>query len=866
MWVFDGTNIVPVNLPASATQGQRKPAQSSARGTRSSRGSNAEDGLDALAQLLGGAMRPATTRGSAAAATQPMGRPSAPAACRQPQPSKPSRGPSYPAYVLNAYGQPVPNPYAFAESEEEEGEEEDAGSNDWCSDSEQEQEEYEPHFVYQPAAARSSTAARSAQPPRAQQRQQQAAAAEEPQPQIYLVPDPRRPGIYMPVALAPSAPSQQPAAAPTPASKRAGSTSGSRVTAEPTPARRAPAVSQPAAAAAVSQQHTTQPKVIPVVVSQLPHQAVPVSSRASQPASQPAVTVTAQREPSTHLVLRPSMELSLSRDPSVATSLSQQAPHRHSRHGHGIPVHTAGGTHHVKLGKPGHSKAAATSPTSASASVSASAAAGAAAPSASFPHPEGPGTPPQIRSSAQPQPAAGSAAGRSTVTTASGMTRSQAARVIQKWWRGHIVRAGSSTTGASPIRALSTLNANLRAACAKFYEYLAASEGNISHKQYLEINELAMRCVLGVDGVSVRAPELRAARKRLTARALSLQDQVQAAYAASSKSLKAMTRAASLRTASAASPAPAAAATCAAPSPAAAPSPEAAPPAEPAARAEQQQLQQQAEEAASSNKATSACEPCTSLPQRTPAAAAATATAASAVPGVTSSTPGVTQTLAGSTMTRENSEGWSKLAAAVAALGLQMPSAGAEEEVAGHLQQPQAYTAAAHLEAADVSTSSSSFSTPPPSPTAAAAAAAVAEAASRSGGKAGKGSRGKGRPTSPFAALSQMPSVLEQEEEEVTSQQDSMQDVSQPLSQGASQDQDQEQLLDTNSDASTASSSVASSSVTASDADADSDAQCVRVMKGVSQLAGLSQQELSRRVRVVLRCPGDMVDSSTQTD
>jgi hypothetical protein len=54
----------------------------------------------------------------------------------------------------------------------------------------------------------------------------------------------------------------------------------------------------------------------------------------------------------------------------------------------------------------------------------------------------------------------------------------------------------------------------------------APSTGNISHKQYLEVNELAMRCVLALDGVSVRVPELRAVRKRLTARALSLQDQV----------------------------------------------------------------------------------------------------------------------------------------------------------------------------------------------------------------------------------------------------------------------------------------------------------------------------------------------------
>jgi hypothetical protein len=60
----------------------------------------------------------------------------------------------------------------------------------------------------------------------------------------------------------------------------------------------------------------------------------------------------------------------------------------------------------------------------------------------------------------------------------------------------------------------------------------AQQRQHISHKQYLELNELAMRVLLALDATSCGVAELRAVRKRLTASAINLLDDIQASYSA----------------------------------------------------------------------------------------------------------------------------------------------------------------------------------------------------------------------------------------------------------------------------------------------------------------------------------------------
>ncbi|GFR52236.1 hypothetical protein Agub_g14769, partial [Astrephomene gubernaculifera] len=70
----------------------------------------------------------------------------------------------------------------------------------------------------------------------------------------------------------------------------------------------------------------------------------------------------------------------------------------------------------------------------------------------------------------------------------------------------------------------------LRAAAATFYAAMGATGGDITARQQAEVHERAMRVVLKLDSMEGLPPEFRSLRKHLTARALSLQDQVTAAY------------------------------------------------------------------------------------------------------------------------------------------------------------------------------------------------------------------------------------------------------------------------------------------------------------------------------------------------
>ncbi|GIL77342.1 hypothetical protein Vretimale_3015 [Volvox reticuliferus] len=104
----------------------------------------------------------------------------------------------------------------------------------------------------------------------------------------------------------------------------------------------------------------------------------------------------------------------------------------------------------------------------------------------------------------------------------------QAARTIQRWWRGW--RLWRNKPALKVLMALST---ELRNAAALFQQYLDSTNGNLTDMQQLEVNELAMRAILKLDSLEGLPQELRVLRKHLTARALRLQDEVHSAYARS---------------------------------------------------------------------------------------------------------------------------------------------------------------------------------------------------------------------------------------------------------------------------------------------------------------------------------------------
>jgi hypothetical protein len=93
------------------------------------------------------------------------------------------------------------------------------------------------------------------------------------------------------------------------------------------------------------------------------------------------------------------------------------------------------------------------------------------------------------------------------------------------------------------LQALAAAAAQLRSTSSLFQAYKhdssaagsrqpAQQRQHINHKQYLELNELAMRVLLALDATSCGLPELRAVRKRLTATAINLLDDIQASYSA----------------------------------------------------------------------------------------------------------------------------------------------------------------------------------------------------------------------------------------------------------------------------------------------------------------------------------------------
>jgi hypothetical protein len=118
------------------------------------------------------------------------------------------------------------------------------------------------------------------------------------------------------------------------------------------------------------------------------------------------------------------------------------------------------------------------------------------------------------------------------------LTSAEAATVIQSWWR---MRRLARQRPA--LQALAAAAAQLRSTSSLFQTYKQDSSAagsmqqaqqrqHISHKQYLELNELAMRVLLALDATPCGVAELRAVRKRLTASAINLLDSIQAAYSA----------------------------------------------------------------------------------------------------------------------------------------------------------------------------------------------------------------------------------------------------------------------------------------------------------------------------------------------
>eukprot|EP00877_Chromochloris_zofingiensis_P003099 jgi/Chrzof1/12790/Cz07g07200.t1 len=95
-----------------------------------------------------------------------------------------------------------------------------------------------------------------------------------------------------------------------------------------------------------------------------------------------------------------------------------------------------------------------------------------------------------------------------------------------------------------PEEQLAKAEAKLREAQTKFQQYLQdtqaaatagdpkarAAAGGLTHKQVLELNEMAMRVLLTLDEVNVKTPEQRQKRKDLIKQALKLLDEIQGHY------------------------------------------------------------------------------------------------------------------------------------------------------------------------------------------------------------------------------------------------------------------------------------------------------------------------------------------------
>jgi hypothetical protein len=83
------------------------------------------------------------------------------------------------------------------------------------------------------------------------------------------------------------------------------------------------------------------------------------------------------------------------------------------------------------------------------------------------------------------------------------------------------------------LQALMQASAQLQEVGSRFEAYQSeAGSSLITHKQYLELNELAMSVLLQLDCTPCGVPELRAVRKRLAACAMRLLDTIQASFSA----------------------------------------------------------------------------------------------------------------------------------------------------------------------------------------------------------------------------------------------------------------------------------------------------------------------------------------------
>lgn len=105
------------------------------------------------------------------------------------------------------------------------------------------------------------------------------------------------------------------------------------------------------------------------------------------------------------------------------------------------------------------------------------------------------------------------------------LTRSQAARIVQKWWRGWRVWG----LQREAIKTLRTAAAMLWKASALLEDSLAG-QSTLTQKQYMEVSDLAVKVVMQLDGLVCSSPELRAVKKRLTNSALALEDKAQSTY------------------------------------------------------------------------------------------------------------------------------------------------------------------------------------------------------------------------------------------------------------------------------------------------------------------------------------------------
>lgn len=298
--------------------------------------------------------------------------------------------------------------------------------------------------------------------------------------------DPDNPGLYVPVVMSSSG--NKPARAQP---SQATSTSTAQLhmphlpTRKPTQATAHAQPSPPTAPVTAAVRPSQPPvRVIPVSVSSSGPKpgAVPVTAAQHASQGQPAATSAhLPRSNSTHIVVRPPMTVTLSSQDLKGTADEGTSTHKAAGHPRRIHVTGPSDPSHVRIATK-HAGAGSTTAQQQPSAESGGSSTDQAAPhhshtsshSHTLSHPERPTTPPKATASRDGRDGSSGSSGRHSGS--SGMTRSQAARVIQKWWRGWRVRAGDGAPGGA-IHELARLNGGLCAASAKFYECLAASEG-----------------------------------------------------------------------------------------------------------------------------------------------------------------------------------------------------------------------------------------------------------------------------------------------------------------------------------------------------------------------------------------------------